>query len=131
MAGLLSPHGTVRWRGREGRWDDVVGLGFCVVLRDADPKDVLCPDQLRALAGIGAHVVGIADAPLGDLVVDAEGKYGAFLDTHGAAAMITRPDFYVFGGASTDKDLVGLVDQLLAVLAENGVHVSAEADVAA
>ena len=80
-----------------------MGLGFCVVLRDADPKDVLRPDQLRALAGIGAHVVGFADVPPGDLVVDAEGKYGAFLDAHGEAAMITRPDFYVFGGASPIK----------------------------
>ncbi len=122
MAGLLSPHGTVRWRGREGRWDDVVGLGFCVVLRDADPADVLRPDQMRALAGLGAHVVGISAAPQGGLVVSADGKYGAFLDAHGAAGMVMRPDYYIFGGVSEARGLAGLVDELLAALAENGIQ---------
>lgn len=131
MAGLLSPHGTVRWRGLEGRWDDVVGLGFCVVLRDANPADVLRPDQTRALAGLGAHVAGISAAPQGDLVVDVDGKYAAFLDAHGAAGMITRPDYYVFGGVSEAWDLVGLVDELLARLAENGIQARPKAEHAA
>lgn len=138
LAGLLAPHGTVRWRGREGRWDDVVGLGLCVVVRDTDPASLLRPDQLRALSGIGAHVVGVAAephgdtaaAPRGDLVVDVEGKYGAFLDAHGAAGMITRPDFYVFGGVAEARDLAGLVDALLAALAGagNGIRVTAETE---
>ena len=134
LAGLLSPHGAVRWRGREGRWDDVVGLGWCVVLRDADPADLLRPDQLQALAALGAHVVGVAAAPreetaaepCGNLAVDMDGKYAAFLDAHGGAAgMITRPDFYVFGGVSEASGLSRLVDVLLAALAENGVSVPA------
>ncbi len=128
LAGLLSPHGTVRWRGREGRWDDVVGLGWCVVVRDADPADLLRPDQLQALAALGAHVVGIAAGSLGNLAVDVDGKHAAFLDAHSAAAMITRPDFYVFGGVSEASGLSGLVDALLAALAENGVSVPAAED---
>jgi len=60
MAGLLSPHGTVHWRGREGRWDAVVGLGFCVVVRDADPATILRADQLRDLEQLGTHVVSQA-----------------------------------------------------------------------
>ena len=127
MAGLLSPHGTVRWRGREGRWDDVVGLGFCVVLRDADPADVLRPDQMRALAGLGAHVVGISAAPRGDLVVDIDGKYGAFLDIHSSAALVIRPDFYIFGGALDASSLPVLVDALLAALEGSGFRLPAEA----
>ncbi len=115
LAGLLSPHGTVRWRGREGRWDDVVGLGFCVVLRNRDPAGLLRPDQLQALAAVGTHLVGIGAAA--DLVADLDGKYGAFLDAHGAVGMITRPDFYVFGGVAAAPDLPALVDALLAVLA--------------
>lgn len=128
MAGLLSPHGTVRWRGREGRWDDVVGLGFCVVLRDADPASVLRPDQLNALAGLGTHIVGISAAPQGDLVVDMDGKYSAFLDAHGAAGMIMRPDYYIFGGVSEARDLPGLVDAMLSALAENGIRTSGDVE---
>ena len=127
MAGLLSPHGTVRWQGREGRWDDLVGLGFCVVLRDVDPTEVLRPDQIRALADIGAHVVGLGDG----LVEDLEGKYRQFMDAHGAAAMITRPDFYVFGGVAHTRDLPGLVDTLLTALASSGVTVPVSAESAA
>ena len=127
MAGLLSPHATVRWQGREGRWDQVVGLGFCVIVRDAEFSELLRPDQLRALEDLGAHAVGVAAEPHGDCAVDVTGKYGAFLEEHGAAAMITRPDFYIFGGVAEARDLAGLVDQLLAALADNGVQVPAEA----
>ena len=127
MAGLLSPHGTVRWRGREGRWDDVIGLGFCVLAREVNPVDLLRPAQLRALEELGAHVVGIAAGPRPGFVMDIEGKYGAFLAAHGAAGMITRPDFYVFGGVAEARDLAGLVDALLAALADNGFRAPAEA----
>lgn len=124
MAGLLAPHGMVRWGAREGRWDDVVGLGFCVVVRDADPAGLLRPDQVSALNGLGAHIVGVAAASSGDLVVDMEGKYGAFLDAHGAAVIITRPDFYIFGGAATVEGLEGLVDELLAALSGSGMNLT-------
>ena len=126
VAGLLSPHGTVRWRAHEGRWDDVVGLGYCVVVRNADPADLLRPDQLRALAAIGAHVVSLTSGRGGDRVVDVEGKFSAFLKGHGAAGMIVRPDFYVFGGVPQAGDLAALVDEFLAALAANGVRAPAE-----
>ncbi len=127
MAGLLSPHGIVRWRDRQGRWDDVVGQGFCVVLRNADPAEVLRPDQLRALAEIGAHVVSLTSGRGGDRVVDVEGKYAAFLKAHGAVGMITRPDFYLFGGASQASGMVALVDELIAALAVNAPAARAHA----
>ena len=128
MAGVLSPHGVVRWRTHEGRWDDVVGLGFCVVVRNAEPADLLRPDQLRTLDAIGAHVVRLTSGRGGDRrVADVEGKYSAFLKAHGAVGMIVRPDFYVFGGVSEAGDFEALVDELLATLAASGVHVHAEA----
>jgi len=128
MAGLLAPHGTVRWRGQEGRWDDVVGLGFCIVVRDVDPTALLRPDQLRALEAIGAHVVGItsASSPGDNLVVDVDGKYAAFLDAHSGAGMVMRPDFYLFGGVAKAEGIVALVDELIEALAIAGVRVPTE-----
>jgi 2-polyprenyl-6-methoxyphenol hydroxylase-like FAD-dependent oxidoreductase len=120
LAGLLSPHGTVRWRGREGRWDDVVGSGFSIMVRNADPASLLRPDQLSRLTEIGAKVVSLVSGHGGDHVVDVGGKYGDFLKRHDALGMITRPDYYVFGGIRKPRDLSGLVDQLIATLAENG-----------
>ena len=127
MAGLLSPHGTVRRQGRQGRWDEVVGLGFCVIIRDAEPADVLRPDQMRALQTISAHVVGIAASARDGFAVDVDGKYGGFLGAHGAAAMITRPDFYVFGGTAEAGGIERLADELLSALRENGVDVHSRA----
>ena len=123
MAGLLAPHDEVEFRGRTGRWDDVVGLGFCVVLRDADPASVLRADQMTALTSLGAHVVGVAEGPMRGLVVDGAGRYTGFLETHGAIGMVTRPDFYIFGGVTEPEHLVGLVDELLGTLAANGMAV--------
>ncbi len=127
LAGLLAPHGTVRLRTHEGRWDDVVGLGFSVVLRNADPAALLRPDQLHALSEIGAHVVSLTSGRGGDRVVDVEGKYTAFLKAHGAVGMITRPDFYLFGGASQASGMVALVDELIAALAVNAPAARAHA----
>nr|WP_294502544.1 bifunctional 3-(3-hydroxy-phenyl)propionate/3-hydroxycinnamic acid hydroxylase [uncultured Rhodopila sp.] len=130
MVGLLSPHGTVRLRTHEGRWDEVVGQGFTVVVRDADPAKLLRPDQLRALETIGGHAVCLTNGRGGERVVDVDGRFGDFLKAHGAAGMIVRPDFYVFGGVAASDDLPDLVDNLLAELAASGVHVSAVAQAA-
>ena len=40
--------------------------------------------------------------------------------------MITRPDFYVFGGVAEARGLEELVDELISVLAGNGVQMPAE-----
>jgi 3-(3-hydroxy-phenyl)propionate hydroxylase/flavoprotein hydroxylase len=130
MVGLLSPHGTVRLRTHEGRWDEVVGQGFTVVVRDADPAKLLRPDQLRALETIGGHALCLTNGRGGERVVDVDGRFGDFFKAHGAAGMIVRPDFYVFGGVAASDDLPDLVDNLLAELAASGVHVSAVAQAA-
>ncbi len=126
-AGLLSPHGTVRWRGREGRWDDVVGQGFCIAVLDDDPAARLRQDQREALAGAGVTVVGIAAEPGGDQVLDLDGKYAAFFRQHDVAGIITRPDFYIFAGIPTAADLPGAVQSFLGALAANGFHVAPHA----
>lgn len=90
---------------------------------------LLRPDQLRTLDAIGAHVAGIASAsnPGGDLVVEVDSKYTAFLDAHCAAEMVMRPDFYLFGGVAEAHGVVALVDELIAALATAAVRVPAEA----
>jgi 2-polyprenyl-6-methoxyphenol hydroxylase-like FAD-dependent oxidoreductase len=117
-AGQLSPHGTVISQGREGRWDEVVGLGFMVIADGVDPRSVLRPEQVRWLDAVGARVVHLTSGPTSDpeAVVDRDGKYRAWLVGHGLAAMIVRPDFYVFGGAATGDRLADLVDALAAQL---------------
>ena len=125
MAGLLSPHGLVRWRGREGRWDNIVGLGFCAVLLETNAVEVLRPDQLAVIQEIGGHVVGVSDVDGEDFVVDLDRKFIDFLHAHGAAGMVVRPDFYVFGSVADVSKFPVLTDELLSALASNGLHVTA------
>lgn len=122
-AGMLGPHGTVAFGGREGRWDDVVGQGFAVIARGINPREALRPDQLSALEELGAHLVEVVQkSPAGlGAAGDLDGKYMPFLEENGLAAMIVRPDFYLFGGVAMAAELPELVDALFTELAVHGV----------
>ena len=130
-AGLLCPHGRVRWQGREGRWDEVVGTGFCIAVFDADPGARLSAGQRAALDALGIKVIGLSEEPGCDTTVDVDGKYAAFFRQHGIAGCIMRPDFYVFSGVSRAADLADAVAAFLAALGEHGVHVAATPTVGA
>ena len=91
-AGLLSVQGRVRHRGREGLLDDVVGPGWQLLLRDS--IDVPSPAGIRL-----PRLVVAAFGPGGD-TVDLDGTYANWFARLGAAAVLVRPDFYVFGTSS-------------------------------
>ncbi len=133
-AGLLSPHGVVRFRGRTGRFDDLVGIGFTLLLRAApDPslraamraadRSGLLGDRLLHFAGPESGTIGDADA-VGDL----DGRFEAFMDRHGLASMLVRPDFYLFGAAARPDATPALLRRFASVLGEAGVAAPAFAD---
>jgi len=86
----------VRRGEKTGLFDDVVGRGFALVSPVGDPAAALDP-ELRAwfesLPGISAHI-----APDG-AVEDPAGGYARWFAEHGAAVVLQRPDFHVFGSA--------------------------------
>jgi 2-polyprenyl-6-methoxyphenol hydroxylase-like FAD-dependent oxidoreductase len=112
-AARLFVQGRVRASGREGRFDDVVGRGFALVGAAGDPAGHLDAETARAFAALGgvtAHVApGAAVEPLGD-------AYGRWFESNGAAVVLQRPDFYVFGTAARVEDSNALVGALLARL---------------
>ena len=74
--------------------DDATGGGARLLLRG----DITLPAQLLAdFAALGGSVHQI-DSP--DLI-DIDGGLAAWLDAHWADAVLVRPDFYVFGTASS------------------------------
>ena len=105
-AGLLSPQPRVEVDGRSGLMDEAVGQGF-VVAAAFDPAAVLGPDQLAFLRDIGAHLVH-----LGGAVQDVNGSFLAYLAGHGAAAVIRRPDHYVFSMAADAGELAVQIGDL-------------------
>ncbi len=117
QAGTLAPQGRVAVGGAAGRFDSVVGTGFAVIAED-DPLGVLDLERREFLSGIGAHVVRVVepgtDAP--GAVTDRDSVYAEYLTRLDAAAIVIRPDFYLFGAASTMAELPRLIDDLRAQL---------------
>ena len=125
-AGLLAPHVDVLHEGQHVRLDQVTGGGFVVVTRSFDGEVALGAEALSALAVIDACFVALGDGESD--VRDLDGRLDAFLTAQGWAAMIVRPDYYVYGGAAAQGELPPLVDDLLADLTEAGVKFHATSD---
>jgi 2-polyprenyl-6-methoxyphenol hydroxylase-like FAD-dependent oxidoreductase len=111
LAGRLGVQGVVARAGREGRFDDVVGRGFTLLLADGDPLEQL-PGEHRALLDTLEITVASLDPGVTHGVRDVDGRLTAWLSDHGAHAVLVRPDFYVFGSASCRQELPALLDEL-------------------
>lgn len=127
-AGLLSPHAHVRsgtgTAAKQGRFDDVVGLGFALISRSAAAVQSLGTAQRDFLDALGAKVVVLAD----DAVADLDGKYLPFMDQHGIETMLVRPDFYLYGAVSKAHPINPLVDDLAVDLQRHGVRLAGTPD---
>jgi flavoprotein hydroxylase len=96
-AGRLFVQGRVTQRGRTGRFDDVVGRGWVLLGRRADPLAELDADLaawFASIGGIGAHVA--ESGPL----VDVDRTYANWFAGAGVELVLQRPDFYLFGTAT-------------------------------
>jgi 2-polyprenyl-6-methoxyphenol hydroxylase-like FAD-dependent oxidoreductase len=109
LAGTLSVQGVVERAGREGRFDDVVGGGFQLIVAGGDPVAHLSNRQRALLDTLEATVASLdPGAPHG--VRDRDGRLTAWLSERGAHAVLVRPDFYVFGCAATPHAVPALLD---------------------
>lgn len=107
--GALSVQGIVEVDGVRGRFDQVVGTGFALLLDGAAAP--LPDDVAAALGAAGVHVV-----TLGAGCRDVEGTYARWFAEHGWSAVAVRPDLYVFGATAGCADPSRLAEQLLAAL---------------
>ena len=128
-AGLLSPHGKVRSGDQVGRFDERVGLGFVLVSRDASVEASLGAPQRSFLDALGAKRVVIAAQDTAGAWTDLDRKYIPFMAQHDIQAMLVRPDFYLYGAASTPSGVGPLIDDLAADLERHGVCLAVPAAV--
>jgi 2-polyprenyl-6-methoxyphenol hydroxylase-like FAD-dependent oxidoreductase len=111
LAGVLSVQGVVSRAGCEGRFDDVVGRGLQLIVADGDPLAQLSSKHRKLIDALDITVASLdASTPQG--VRDVDGRLTAWLGQHGVHAVLIRPDFYVFGSASSAADLPALLDDL-------------------
>jgi 3-(3-hydroxy-phenyl)propionate hydroxylase len=109
LAGQLFVQDSVRCRGANGRFDDVVGRGFALVSPAGDPAAGLgseLAEWFGSLGGVAAHVA--SDGPVEDL----NGGYARWFGERGVAVALMRPDFAVFGAARELEGAAALVRAL-------------------
>lgn len=125
-AGLLGPHGRVRSEGREGRFDDIVGLGFVLVARSAATLAALGETQRAFLHALGARRVVVeaaSNANTADALIDLDAKFIPYMQQHGIDAMLVRPDFYLYGAVKEPGEINRLIDDLAHDLERHGARV--------
>ncbi len=122
LAGSLFVQPNIRRAdGRGVRLDDLLGPGFAIVAGSAEPMTWLAADTRCGWKQLGGEQVVIADqpsdAPGGVPALAEEGHlFSDWLRAHGVAAVVVRPDRYVFGAAANAEQLNDLVRQLGALL---------------
>jgi hypothetical protein len=109
---MREPMGVVRYGGREGRYDDVVGWGFSLVVRDMDGAERLSDDQRSFLAGIGCSIVTLGGTEGPGVAVEMDDEYERYLREHGIIGYLSRPDFRLFAGIRRAEEIPSLVDDL-------------------
>ncbi len=125
--GGFFPQGEVRSAGRAGRFDDVVGPGWCIVAADPALLGAMTPDSREEWSRIGGHVAALG-GPGG--IEDADGTYGAWFADGGCSAVIVRPDWYVYGTARDGAELATLLGRLTASLRTTASRRSGTAEMA-
>jgi FAD binding domain len=126
-AGLLGPHGTMRRDNLTGRFDDLTGIGFILVSRNARTEAALGGSQKAFLDALGARRVlvvpdGSETSP--SALVDLDDKFLPFMERHAIDTMLVRPDYYLYGAVSDVSDVKQLVDDLQFDLERSGVELA-------
>jgi len=116
--------GYLSWQGRvttaahptPDRFDDVMGPG-ALVLRDAASASELSAETVAELTGLGIVVVTVDPQGSGrsdiTAVADVDNHYANwFVDLNASAALI-RPDFYVYGSASSATEVAKLAQDFI------------------
>ncbi len=120
-----------------GRFDEVFGYGFVVLMR-ATLSDQLDSDAAEACREAGVRVVFISANDVGGsteetgrlVARDVDGSYLAWLDEHHCDAVAVRPDFHVWGTAAGPQQCAALVGEVINLLGGGDAHVGRVLDFA-
>lgn len=117
-AGLLSPHVDLLVGGVVKRLDDLTAGRFLVISTGFVAETGLSGATRKALDCVGTCFVSLVSGSTRDL----DGRLTEFFAAQGWAAMIVRPDFYVYGGCASEVALEPLASQFVRDLAASGVR---------
>jgi len=119
-SGAFFPQGRVRSGDQIGRFDDIVGAGWCIVATGAGALAHLTVEHREAWAEIGGEIVVMGTGEPASLV-DMDGVYPAWFVGQPCLAVVVRPDWYLYGTARDGEALAALLERLQTTLRGNGV----------
>ncbi|WP_172582405.1 bifunctional 3-(3-hydroxy-phenyl)propionate/3-hydroxycinnamic acid hydroxylase MhpA [Subtercola boreus] len=93
-AGRLSVQARVEVNGRAALFDDIRGGRWQLITSEADPEALLSPELSEWFTGIGGTITSVS---AGEPVRDIDGRYRSWFENHGCTAVLSRPDFYIYG----------------------------------
>ncbi|MDR6387229.1 bifunctional 3-(3-hydroxy-phenyl)propionate/3-hydroxycinnamic acid hydroxylase [Paraburkholderia caribensis] len=108
-AGQLALQGRVAIDGKEGLLDDMLGRGWLVLTLDEPGDAKLSDDQQVFAKALGVRFMTLKQ---GSSVRDVGDASRAFMTGLGVAALIIRPDFYIFAGARSLDQIPQMLDDL-------------------
>jgi 2-polyprenyl-6-methoxyphenol hydroxylase-like FAD-dependent oxidoreductase len=112
-AGELALQSQVVHHRVQARFDEAVGRGWQIISMVADPDSVLSASQRDYLDRIGARRIHIRDVGGPEAVVEVGGRYRDWFASLDSAAVLVRPDFYIFGTAQSLHEMPALVEDLM------------------
>ncbi|MFI7706850.1 bifunctional 3-(3-hydroxy-phenyl)propionate/3-hydroxycinnamic acid hydroxylase [Nonomuraea sp. NPDC049480] len=114
--GELSVQGVIDDGTRRGRFDEIAGRGFCLLVTEPVRREL--GSEVAALEAAGVRVVALTWEPATSRegFFDVDGTYREWFAEHGCSAVAVRPDFYVFGTARDTAACRALAHELLDAL---------------
>ncbi|WP_188189829.1 bifunctional 3-(3-hydroxy-phenyl)propionate/3-hydroxycinnamic acid hydroxylase MhpA [Nonomuraea sp. SYSU D8015] len=114
--GELSVQGVVDDGARRGRFDEIAGRGFHLLVTESLRREL--DGDVAALEAAGVRVVALTwrSSADGEGVCDVDGTYREWFAEHGCSAVAVRPDFYVYGTARDATGCRTLARELLDAL---------------
>ena len=128
--GQLFPQPLVRTAdGRKCLLDEVTGMTFRIVVGDDADAAVLerMAGEWSVLSDVPLELVAIGTSALtpggpSHLYQDVDGVLVGWMHRHDCAAVIVRPDHYVYGGCRNAEDAVAMIHELAAALRAGNAH---------
>jgi 3-(3-hydroxy-phenyl)propionate hydroxylase len=110
QAGRPSIQGLVAYKGRTGRFDEVVGRDWTLLTDIDSANETLDEKQIAKLGVVGGKVLTVGPRNSGAQVIDLEGSYKNWFDTTGRKHLVVRPDYFVAATASNETELRSAFD---------------------
>lgn len=110
-AGQLAPHTDVAVGDSQMPLDQYTGPGFTLITNGVAVAGHLGERQKRMLDVLEVNLIEMGGAGESQ-VRDLTGRVPDFMDENGWSAMLVRPDFYIFGTATSGPEINTLIDDL-------------------